>query len=142
MTGGGVMAGETPEQAACREVKEELGIAINRENIKLGFEHVIDRDDGTGLLVSVFMRRVRVPDGGFKFDPYEVNDVKIFHFMNFLSMYLIIMTKNFATDLKKLIEYYDIYSFKIILLIKNIKKKLIFFSIIFLYNSLNCFSFK
>ena len=69
MTGGGVMAGETPEQAACREVKEE---------------HVIDRDDGSGLLVSVFMCRVRVPDGGFNFDPYEVNDVKIMPFHEFL----------------------------------------------------------
>ena len=84
MTGGGVMAGETPDQAACREVKEELGIAINHENIKLGFEHVIDRDDGTGLLLSVFMCRVNIPVGGFKFDPYEVNDVKIMPFHEFL----------------------------------------------------------
>ena len=32
---GGVKAGETPEKAACREVKEELGIIINPENLKL-----------------------------------------------------------------------------------------------------------
>ena len=38
MTGGGVMTGETLDQVACREVKEELGITINLENIKLGFE--------------------------------------------------------------------------------------------------------
>ena len=84
MTGGGVMTGETPEQAACREVKEELGITINHENIKLGFEYIIDWDDGTGLLVSVFMCRVSMPDSGFKFDPYEVNDVKIMPFHEFL----------------------------------------------------------
>jgi 8-oxo-dGTP pyrophosphatase MutT (NUDIX family) len=84
MTGGGVMSGETPEQAACREVKEELGIIINSENLKLGFKHVIDWDDGTGLLVSIFMCRVKVPDDGFKFDGYEVNDVKIMPFNEFL----------------------------------------------------------
>ena len=84
MTGGGVMSGETPEQVACREVKEELGIIINSENLKLGFKHVIDWDDGTGLLVSIFMCRVKVPDDGFKFDGYEVNDVKIMPFNEFL----------------------------------------------------------
>ena len=31
MTEGGVMAGEPPKQAACREVKEELGITIKNK---------------------------------------------------------------------------------------------------------------
>lgn len=84
MTGGAVMAGETPEAAAIREVKEELDIEIPAGNLELGFQQTVDWDDGTGLLVSVFMCRVEVPEGGFKFDPREVNDVKVMPFSEFL----------------------------------------------------------
>ena len=102
MTGGGVKAGETPEKAACREVKEELGIIINPENLKLGFEHIIDWDDGTGLLVSVFMCRVNVPDDGFKFDHYEVNDVKIMPFHEFFEHISDHNDKGFCDKLKEI----------------------------------------
>ncbi len=84
MTGGAVMAGEAEEAAAIREVKEELDIDIPAENLKLGFEKIVDWDDGTGLLVSVFMCRVDVPEGGFQFDDREVNDVKVMPFHEFL----------------------------------------------------------
>lgn len=84
MTGGAVMAGELQEAAAIREVKEELDITILPEKLKLGFERIVDWDDGTGLLLSVFMCRVDVPENGFKFDPHEVNDVKVMPFREFL----------------------------------------------------------
>lgn len=85
MTGGAVMAGETPKTAAFREVKEELDITIPTESMQLGFESIVDWDDGTGLLVSVFMCRVDVPADGFNYDPREVNDVKIMPFHEFLN---------------------------------------------------------
>ena len=84
MTGGAVMAGETPEAAAVREVQEELAITIPADELKLGFERTVEWDDGTGLLVSVFMCRVDVPEGGFKFDAREVNDVRVMPFHEFL----------------------------------------------------------
>ena len=84
MTGGAVMAREEPEVAAIREVQEELNITIPAQDIQLGFERIVDWDDGTGLLLSVFMCRVDVPQDGFKFNPREVNDVKVMSFHEFL----------------------------------------------------------
>ncbi len=84
MTGGAVDAGETPAEAALREVQEELHITIPPEDLKPGFEAITDWDDGTGLLLSVFMCRVKVPEDGFSFDPREVNDVKVMPFHEFL----------------------------------------------------------
>ena len=84
MTGGAVMAGETPEAAAIRETKEELDITIPADELKFGFEYIVDWDDGTGAILSVFMCRVDVPEHGFKYDIREVNDVKIMPFGEFL----------------------------------------------------------
>jgi len=84
MTGGAVSSGEEPVISACREVKEELDITVAPEDMKFAFESVTDWDDGTGVILSVFMCRVDVPKDGFKFDPYEVNDVKIMPFSEFL----------------------------------------------------------
>ncbi len=84
MTGGGVRSGESPEEAALRELEEELCLTLPREALKPGFAYTLDRGDGTGLLLTVFMCRVPVPEGGFRFDRAEVNDVKIMPFREFL----------------------------------------------------------
>ncbi len=83
MTGGGVRAGESPKEAAIRELSEELGIKVQPDNLKLAFDYIKDWDDGTGMLISVFMIRVDVPENGFAFDHYEVNDVRIMPFSEF-----------------------------------------------------------
>ena len=46
-------------------------------------EYIKEWDDGTGLLASIFMLRVDVPEGGFDFDRYEVNDVRVMPFSEF-----------------------------------------------------------
>lgn len=84
MTGGGVKSGESPKEAACREVEEELSITVPPEDMELAFEYIKEWDDGTGLLASIFMCRVEVPKDGFKFNTYEVNDVKVMPFHEFL----------------------------------------------------------
>ena len=83
MTGGGVRAGETPKEAAVRELSEELGINVSPNDMDLAFEYIKDWDDGTGLLASIFMLRVEVPEGGFDFNRYEVNDVRVMPFSEF-----------------------------------------------------------
>ena len=83
MTGGGVRSDETPKEAAVRELSEELGIKVSPDDLKLAFEYIKDWDDGTGLFASIFMLRVDVPEGGFEFDRYEVNDVRVMPFNEF-----------------------------------------------------------
>ncbi|ADL35442.1 NUDIX domain-containing protein [Butyrivibrio proteoclasticus B316] len=102
MTGGAVMAGETPEAAAIRETKEELDITIPADELKFGFEHIVDWDDGTGAIVTVFMCRVDVPEEGFKYDTHEVNDVKIMPFGEFLYHVSDHNDEDFCNALKKI----------------------------------------
>ncbi|SDB56538.1 NUDIX domain-containing protein [Butyrivibrio sp. INlla16] len=83
MTGGGVRAGETPKEAAVRELSEELGINVMSDDLELAFDYIKDWDDGTGMLVSIFMIRVEVPESGFDYDHYEVNDVRVMPFSEF-----------------------------------------------------------
>ena len=83
VTGGGVRAGETPAQAAVRETREELGLTLQEQDLKLFHRFRVDWDDGTGLFISVFACRCDVPEGGFAFDPYEVNDVRVAPFREF-----------------------------------------------------------
>ena len=104
MTGGAVMAGESPEAAAIREVQEELGITIPADELRLGFEHLVEWDDGTGLLGSIFMCRVDVPEGGFTFNPREVNDVKVMPFHEFLYHVSDHNDEEFCNGLRKIEE--------------------------------------
>ena len=85
MTGGRGKAGEIPIKAACRELQEELNITVTPEKLAFAFEKTVDWDDGTGLLLSVFMCRVEVPEDGFRFDPYEVNYGRYYDMPNIFS---------------------------------------------------------
>ena len=78
VTGGGVRAGETTLQAAIRETYEEMGITANESDCRHMLRYVTDWEDGTGgLIVDMYAVRARIPDAGVKFDPAEVNAVKI-----------------------------------------------------------------
>ncbi len=80
VTGGGVRAGETPEQAILRETREELDLSIAPESLRRVYEYTVDWPDGTGLLIAMFACRVSVPENGFRWDPREVNDVRVLPF--------------------------------------------------------------
>ena len=104
MTGGGVIAGETPEEAAVREVMEELNIKIDINNLKNIYEFIIDLDDGTGLIVTMFACRVNVPKDGFSYDKNEVNDVKIAPFKEFYNNVMDHNNDNVGKALSKIEE--------------------------------------
>ena len=80
MTGGGVVAGETPMQAGVREAKEELGLSLRPEDMVEIHKYYADWDDGTGLILHVFGCAVDLPEGGLRPDARAVNAVKLVSF--------------------------------------------------------------
>lgn len=83
LTGGGVQAGENSRQAMIREAKEELGLTVQDEEMRFLFREVSDHADGTGLIIDVFAARCDVPEDGLRFDPAEVNDVRLVGYEEF-----------------------------------------------------------
>lgn len=83
VTGGGVMAGETPLQAACREAFEEVGVEIEPEDAFLAHKEIMYWGEDLGAHLYVFGAKVKLPGGGVKFDPREVNDAKVVPFEEF-----------------------------------------------------------
>lgn len=83
VTGGGVQAGETPQEAAAREAYEELGVQVDASQLQEYHRYYADWEDGTGLILYVYACRVKVPEEGCHFDPYEVNAVKVVPFHEF-----------------------------------------------------------
>lgn len=103
-TGGSVKAGETPEDAAVREVKEELGLDIKVEDLVPAWNFIAEWNPGTGLLFSVFGCRAEVPEDGFDFDRREVNDVKVAPFDEFYKCMMDHNDEAFGIELMKLEE--------------------------------------
>ena len=83
VTGGSVRAGETPLQTIVREIREEIHMNIAPEALALVYEDIIDWPNGSGMLISMFACRAAVPEEGFSWDSYEVNDVRVFPFHEF-----------------------------------------------------------
>jgi len=81
VTGGGVMAGEAPADAAVREAGEELGVTAHAP--RLFHREKIHWENGTGAELYVYAARAEIPAGGMIIDPMEVNDVKIVGFDEF-----------------------------------------------------------
>ena len=77
VTGGGVQAGETPVQAAVREAREELGLSLCESDLVPIYDYTVRWQDGSGLLISMYACRAAAPEGGFQWDPREVNDVAL-----------------------------------------------------------------
>ena len=102
MTGGCVRSGETPKEAAVRELSEELGINVTPDDLELAFDYIKDWDDGTGMLVSIFMIRVEVPESGFDYNHYEVNDVRIMPFSEFYGHIMDHNDEEMGNGLKKI----------------------------------------
>ena len=103
-TGGGVRSGETEAPAAVREVREELGISLQEDKLAEAWRFVSEWDNDTGLLVTVFACRMQPPEGGFSYDPMEVNDVKIVPFHEFARQMRTHNDDAFIRELKKVEE--------------------------------------
>ena len=83
VTGGGVQAGETPLHAAVREAKEELRLELQEAQLTLVKEYPVDWPDGTGLVISAYACRIKLPDNGLSWDETEVNSAGVYPFSQF-----------------------------------------------------------
>ena len=101
-TGGAVQAGETDEQAAVREVKEELGITLDTSDLRFAWNFTVDWENGTGLLFTVFACRVKIPENGFDYNHREVNDIRVFSYDVFAEKMLEHNDEAFARELQKI----------------------------------------
>ncbi len=102
VTGGSVLAGETPLEAICREIKEELYMNIEPEELTLMHEEIIDWKDGTGLLLYMYACRAAVPEEGFTWNTYEVNDVQVFPFHQFKAFLMDHNSESFGNALDRI----------------------------------------
>lgn len=102
VTGGAVIAGETPAEAAVREAMEEVGVSADPKDLKLYHQYHMDWDNDNGLIVFVYACRVEIPEGGLVWNEREVNDVKIASFQEFYSHVLHNKDEAFAEALRRI----------------------------------------
>lgn len=102
VTGGGVIAGETPAEAAAREAAEEVGVSVDPRDLILYHKYYADWNDGTGLIFHVYACRVEVPEEGLVWNEREVNDVKIVGFQEFYDNVMHNKDEDFGEALKRI----------------------------------------
>ncbi|MBQ8972733.1 MAG: NUDIX domain-containing protein [Clostridia bacterium] len=83
VTGGGVQAGETPMMGAVREAKEELGVDIDIQALRLIHRYRVNYESGSGAHISVFGATIPMPEEGFTLQQSEVNAVRLADFDEF-----------------------------------------------------------
>ena len=100
-TGGAVEAGETPIAAAIREIKEELGLSISKDEFKYiaTYKRLIDYAEVYLLEKNINLKELTL-------DPKEVNDVKYVTQSEFKEM-----IKN-GTGVKSSFDYFENYFYE------------------------------
>lgn len=100
VTGGGVRAGETSAQAAVREALEELGVEAEPESLAHMLREITEWGEDYGMICDTYAARVEIPEKGFTINRWEVNDVKVVKFDEFLKC----VTYNKTDDFYRMLE--------------------------------------
>lgn len=100
VTGGSVIHGESPREAAVRETREELGLEISEESLQLIHQYILEYEHGDGAIVSVFGALCDTSKG-YTIDPAEVNDVKTVPFEEFYARVMYNKDEAFGEALKQ-----------------------------------------
>ena len=74
LTAGRIQAGEDAKEGCIREVQEEIGLALDREEL-IHLAH-INREDGSHMIWEVFLARRDIPVSKLTLDPEEVAEVR------------------------------------------------------------------
>ena len=82
---GHVDAGETPKQGAIREAREEIGLEVSEEDVKLMFEHIEDEDYWE--IGQVFFIKADKNEEDFILQKEEVEEVKWLSFKEFKKLF-------------------------------------------------------
>jgi len=106
VTGGGVRHGESPIEGAVREAREELGITADPSECRPIYSFILDYEDGTGSLVTVY--GCTIPDGlEYTIDKSEVNAVREVGFQEFHDSVMYNKDSGFGTALKRFEDSFD-----------------------------------
>lgn len=76
VTGGAVMAGEESSDTVCREVKEELGIEINKKDLLLVKQYKVKDQKISSILIDTYIIRKNINIQDIKLQKEEVSEVK------------------------------------------------------------------
>jgi len=79
---GHIRAGETVRHGAVREIKEELGLDVNPDQLV----EITTGNSKSSHLYTVFLVRMDVPLEAFRLDPVEVAGVKYLHWRELAAM--------------------------------------------------------
>lgn len=101
VTGGGVTAGETSDQAAVREAYEELGVTMKAERLRHMLRETTLWGEDYGMICDTYAARIDLPETGFNISKYEVNDVKCVSFEEFFETVTYNKTEAFCEMLRK-----------------------------------------
>ena len=66
VTGGGVVSGETSDEAAVREGYEELGVTVRPERLRHMLREITLWGEEYGMICDTYAARVELPEAGFR----------------------------------------------------------------------------
>jgi 8-oxo-dGTP pyrophosphatase MutT (NUDIX family) len=103
VTGGGVQHGETGAEAAAREAKEELGVAVDPADCFFAGRQVEDWDgQNYGLISDIYGARIDVDPGKLTLSAREVAGAKLVPFAEFVGTVLYNKDVNYRRMLERI----------------------------------------